>query len=221
MTDLLSLGQALEAIAGCSNDRDVWDRYGWVYATDGDERDARFWLSDHDAEHDDPSVEAFAAEHALSTYLEAATFADVLDVQKRQRPLSTLGDYAQALAYYSEYDAFLQVAGIDEALGEATAEARQAARALGVGRGIFAAFDVALVQCPASKVKDAARIVAAVLDVPVGRALALCRDLPVELGRDLERPRAAAIAADFQAVGITLEMRGYRAFPWMEAPALG
>jgi hypothetical protein len=80
---------------------------------------------------------------------------------------------------------------------------------------------VALVQCPASKVKDAARIVAAVLDVPVGRALALCRDLPVELGRDLERPRAAAIAADFQAAGITLEMRGYRAFPWMEAPALG
>lgn len=117
MTDLLALGQALEAIAGCSNDRDVWDRYGWVYATDGDERDARFWLSDHDAEHDDPSVEAFAAEHALSTYLEAATFADVLDVQKRQR--------------------------------------------------------------------------------------------------------AAAIAGDFRAAGITLEMRGYRVFPWMEAPALG
>ena len=43
MTDRLALRQALEAIAGCSNDRDVWDRYGWVYATDGDERDARFW----------------------------------------------------------------------------------------------------------------------------------------------------------------------------------
>lgn len=221
MTDLLTLGQVLEAIAGCSNDREVWDRYGWVYATDGDERDARFWLSDHDAEHDDARVEAFAAQHALSTYLEAATFADVLDVQKRQRPLSTLDDYAQALAYYSEYDAFAQVAGIDEALGEATAEAQQAARALGVARGIFAAFDVALVQCPAAAVKEAARLTAAVRGIPLGQALPLCRALPVELGRDLERARATAMVAEFQAAGIALEIRGYRAFPWMPAPSVG
>lgn len=221
MTDLLTLGQVLEAIAGCSNDREVWDRYGWVYATEGDERDARFWLSDHDAEHDDARVEAFAAQHALSTYLEAASFADVLDVQKRQRPLSTLDDYAQALAYYSEYDAFAQVAGIDEALGEATAEAQQAARALGVARGIFAAFDVALVQCPAAAVKEAARLTAAVRGIPLGQALRLCRALPVELGRDLERARATAMLAEFQAAGIALEIRGYRAFPWMPAPSAG
>ncbi|MEN5368337.1 hypothetical protein ABE571_18335 [Stenotrophomonas sp. TWI273] len=220
MTNLLSLGQTLEAIAGCSNDREVWDRYGWVYATDGDERDAVFWLSDHDAEHDDARVEAFAAQHALSTYLEAATFADVLEVQKRQRPLSTLDDYAQALAYYSEYDAFAQVAGIDEALDQASVEDQQAARVRGVGPGIFATFDLALVQCPASMVKDAARIVAAVLDVPVGQELAWCRALPMDLGRDLERMRAAAIAAPFQAAGIALEIRGYRAFPWMDTPTL-
>jgi hypothetical protein len=42
----------------------------------------------------------------------------------------------------------------------------------------------------------------------------------LELGRDLERTRAAALVADFQAVGIDLDVRGYRAFPWMAAPAL-
>ncbi|WP_214286716.1 hypothetical protein, partial [Acinetobacter pittii] len=77
----------------------------------------------------------------LGTFLEPATFADVLDVQKRQRPLSSLRDYAQALAYYAEYDAFQQVEGIDEALGEAEAAEQVAARAAGVGTGIFASFD--------------------------------------------------------------------------------
>jgi hypothetical protein len=220
MAELLTLCQALEAIAACNDDRDVWDRYGWVYATDGDEPEAMFWLSGHDVEDDDPAVQAFFAEHGLSPYLEAATFADVLEVQKRQRPLSTLDAYAHALAYYSEYDAFAQVAGIEEALDEAPAEEQQAARALGVGRGIFAAFDVALAQCPETRVKDAARLVAGVLEVAVGQALPLCRALPLELGRDLQRTRAAAIVADFQALGIGLEVRGYRAFPWMAAPAL-
>jgi hypothetical protein len=220
MIELLTLRQALEAIAACSNDRDVWDRFGWVYATDGDEREAMFWLSDHDAEADDASVQAFVAAHGLTEYLEAATFADVLEVQKRQRPLSTLNEYAHALAYYSEYDAFAQVEGIDEALDQAPVEEQQAARALGVGRGIFAAFDLALVQCPDAKVKDAARLVAVVLEVPLGQALPLCRALPLELGRDLERMRAAALVADFQAAGMALDVRGYRAFPWMAVPAL-
>lgn len=220
MAELLTLCQALEAIAACNDDRDVWDRYGWVYATDGDEQEAMFWLSGHDVEDDDPAVQAFVAEHGLSPYLEAATFADVLEVQKRQRPLSTLDAYAHALGYYSEYDAFAQVAGIEEALDEAPAEEQQAARAMGVGRGIFAAFDVVLAQCPETRVKDAARLVAGVLEVAVGQALPLCRALPLELGRDLQRTRAAAIVADFQALGIGPEVRGYRAFPWMAAPAL-
>lgn len=220
MTELLTLCQALEVIAACSNDRDVWDRYGWVYATDGDAREAMFWLSAHDADDEDPAVRAFVAGHGLTAYLEAATFADVLEVQKRQRPLSTLDEYARALAYYSEYDAFSQVEGIDEALDEAPVEEQLAARALGVGRGIFAAFDVVLAQCPETMVKDAARLVAGVLDVPLGQALPLCRALPLALGRDLERTRAVAIAADFREVGIDLEVRGYRAFPWMAAPAV-
>ena len=220
MTELLTLCQALEAIAACSNDRDVWDRYGWVYATDGDEREAMFWLPAHDADDEDPAVQAFVAEHGLTTYLEAATFADVLEVQKRQRPLSTLDEYAHALTYYCEYDAFAQVEGIDEALDEAPAQEQLAARVLGVGRDIFAAFEVVLVQCPETMVKDAARLVAGVLDVPLGQALPLCRALPLELGRDLERTRAAALVADFQAVGIDLDVRGYRAFPWMAAPVV-
>ncbi|MFN4161250.1 MAG: hypothetical protein ACK4FW_04595 [Stenotrophomonas sp.] len=220
MTELLTLCQALETLSACNNDRDVWDRYGWVYATDGDERQAMFWLSAQDDDDDDRAVQAFVAKHGLTPYLEAATFADVLEVQKRQRPLSTLDDYAHALAYYSEYDAFPQVEGIDEALDEAPAEEQQAARALGVGRGIFAAFDIVLVQCPETALKEAARRVAGVLDVPLGQALPLCRALPLELGRDLERTRAAAIATDFRKAGIDLEVRGYRAFPWMAAPAV-
>ena len=220
MAELLTLCQALEAIAACSNDREVWDRYGWVYATDGDEREAMFWLPAHDADDDDPAVQAFVAAHGLTPYLEAATFADVLEVQKRQRPLSTLDAYAHALAYYSEYDAFAQMEGTDQALDEAPLEEKQAARALGVGRGIFAAFDVVLLQCPESAIKDAARLVAGVLDVPLGQALPLCRALPLDLGRDLQRTRAAALVADFQAVGIDLDVRGFRAFPWMAAPAV-
>lgn len=220
MPALLALSHALEAIAACNDDRDVWERYGWVHASDGDEREAVFWLSEPDSGDDEPAVEAFVARHGLRMYLEAATFADVLAVQKRQHPLSTLDDYAQALAYYSEYDAFAQVEGIDEALGEASAEAQQAARALGVGPGIFAAFDLVLAQCPAEKIKDAARLAAAVLGIPIGHALVACRLLPLRLGQDLARHRAATIAAQFQAAGICLDIRGHRAFPWMAAPAL-
>ncbi|WP_313301589.1 hypothetical protein [Stenotrophomonas sp.] len=156
----------------------------------------------------------------LGTFLEPATFADVLDVQKRQRPLSSLRDYAQALAYYAEYDAFQQVEGIDEALGEAEAVEQAAAREAGVGAGIFASFDLALNACPEGQIKAAAQRVARLLEIPVGEALARCRALPLVLGEALDRRRAQAIKDDFADIGATLQVQGFKPFPWMEAPAL-
>lgn len=222
MIELLDLQQTLHAFAACNDDDEVYGSFGWVHATDGDLLQARFWLPpDEDTAFDDDSeVPAEARALGLGTFLEPATFADVLDVQKRQRPLSTLAEYAQALAYYHEYDAFQQVEGIDEALGEATALDQTAARDAGVGAGIFASFDLRLVACSADQLKAAAQRVAHLLDMPVGEALGRCRALPLVLGEALDRRRAQAIKVDFEAIGARLQVRGFKPFPWMDAPVL-
>ncbi|MGB5905800.1 MAG: hypothetical protein WBG87_00055, partial [Stenotrophomonas maltophilia] len=222
MIELLDLQQTLHAFAACNDDDEVYASFGWVHATDGDLLQARFWLpADEEAAFDDDSdVPAGARALGLSAYLEPATFADVLDVQKRQRPLSTLADYAQALAYYAEYDAFQQVDGIDEVLGEAGAEKQAAARGSGVGTGIFASFDLILNACPEGQIKAVAQRVAHVLEIPVGEALARCRSLPLALGERLDRNRAQAIKDDFDAIGATVQVHGFKPFPWMDAPEL-
>ncbi|MEG0183322.1 MAG: hypothetical protein RR704_07700 [Stenotrophomonas sp.] len=222
MIELLDLQQTLRAFADCNDDDVVYASFGWVHATDGDPLQARFWLppDEETAFDDDSEVPSAARALGLSTYLEPATFADVLDVQKRQRPLSTLAEYAQALAYYHEYDAFQQVDGIDEALGEAGAEEQAAARGAGVGTGIFASFDLMLGACPEAQVKAAAQRVAHMLEIPVGEALARCRSLPLTLGEGLDRNRAQAIKDDFAAIGATLQVRPFKPFPWMDAPTL-
>jgi hypothetical protein len=219
MIELLDLRQTLDSFASCNDDDEVWARYGWVHASNGGALNASFWLPASEAEaFDDDELPTAARALGLSSFLEPATFADVLDVQKRQRPLSTLEDYAAALDYYAEYDAFLQVPGIDEALGEASDEEQDAAKAMGVGPGIYASFDVVLAQCPAQHVKDAARQVAALLAVSIGEALAACRDLPVCLGEQLDRKRCAGIVAVFDAFGVPLQVRGYKPFPWSDVP---
>jgi len=222
MIALLDLRRTLEAFAACNDDHDVWASFGWVHATDDDLLQARFWLpADDDAAFDDDGEVPEAAQAlGLSTCLEPATFADVLDVQKRQRPLSSLHDYAEALAYYAEYDAFLQVDGVDEALGEAGAAEQAAARAAGVGSGIFAAFGLTLEGCADEQIKVAAQRVAHLLDIPVGEALARCRTLPLVLGEALDRRRAQAIKDDFDAIGARVQVRGFKPFPWMDAPVL-
>lgn len=171
----------------------MYQSFGWVHATDGDLLQARFWLppDEETAFDDDSEVPADARALGLSTYLEPATFADVLEVQKRQRPLSTLAEYAQALVHYHEYDAFQEVEGIDEALGEATAADRAAAQR-----------------------------VAQLHEVPVGEALARCRALPLLLGQALDRNRAQAIKDEFEAIGAPVQVQGFKAFPWMDAPTL-
>ncbi|HFT6994268.1 DUF7716 domain-containing protein [Stenotrophomonas maltophilia] len=222
MIELLDLEQTLRAFAARNDDYDVSRSFGWVHATDGEPMDARFWLPpDEDtAFDDDGEVPTEARALGLHTYLAPGTFAGVLFVQKRQRPLSTLAEYAKALQYYREYDAFLEVEGVDEALGEATAAERLSARYAGVGADIFSSFDLWLLACPDLGLKTAAQCVARLHDVPVGEALARCRTLPLLLGEALDRNRAQAIRDDFDAIGATLQVHGFKPFPWMEAPVL-
>ncbi len=222
MIELLDLQQTLHAFAACNDDDEVWSAFGWVMASNEDLLAARLWLpsSSDEALDDDGERSAASAAMGLFPYLEPATFADVLDVQKRQRPLSSLQDYAQALAYYAEYDAFQQVEGIDEALGEAGAEEQVEAREAGVGAGIFASFDLTLKACSEGQIKAAAQRVARLLEIPVGEALARCRALPLVLGEALDRRRAQAIKDDFEAIGATVQVHGFKPFPWMDAPVL-
>lgn len=222
MIELLDLQQTLHAFAACNDDDAVWNAFGWVMASDEDLLAARLWLpsSSDEALDDDGERSAASAAMGLFPYLEPATFADVLDVQKRQRPLSSLQDYAQALAYYAEYDAFQQVEGIDEALGEAGVAEQAAARGAGVGTGIFASFDLTLKACPEGQIKAAAQRVACLLEIPVGEALARCRALPLVLGEALDRRRAQAIKDDFEAIGAAVQVHAFKPFPWMEAPVL-
>ncbi|WP_295519368.1 hypothetical protein [uncultured Stenotrophomonas sp.] len=222
MIELLDLQQTLHAFAACNDDHAVYQSFGWVHATDGDLLQARFWLppDEETAFDDDSEVPADARALGLSTYLEPATFADVLEVQKRQRPLSSLAEYAQSLVHYHEYDAFQEVEGIDEALGEATAADRAAARDAGVGAGIFASFDLQLLACADDQLKATVQRVAHLHEVPVGEALARCRALPLLLGQALDRNRAQAIKDEFEAIGATVQVQGFKAFPWMDAPTL-
>ena len=220
--ELLDLRQTLDAFAACNDGDQVWASFGWVHATDGDPLQARFWLppDEESALDDDGEVPEHARALGLSTYLEPATFAGVLEVQKRQRPLSTLQDYAQALAHYAEYDAFLEIDGIDATTGEASATEQRQARAAGVGPGIFASFDLVLTACPDARIKVVAQQVARLLEIPVGEALARCRALPLALGEQLDRRRAGAIATCFARLDATLQVQGYRPFPWSAPPAL-
>ncbi len=82
MIELLDLQQTLCAFAACNDDDAVYASFGWVHATGGDLLQARFWLpGDEDAAFDDGGdVPAEARALGLSTFLEPATFADVLDV---------------------------------------------------------------------------------------------------------------------------------------------
>ncbi|WP_164162586.1 DUF7716 domain-containing protein [Stenotrophomonas maltophilia] len=222
MIELLDLQQTLHAFAACNDDYDVSLSFGWVYATDGEPMQARFWLppDEEAAFDDDDEVPAEARALGLREYLEPGNFAGVLFVQKRQRPLSTVEEYAKALEHYCEHDAFLEVEGVDEALGEATEADRLAARYAGVGTDIFTSFDLWLLACGDEQLKATAQAVAHQHEVPVGEALARCRALPLLLGQALDRNRAQAIKDEFEAIGATVQVYGFKPFPWMDAPVL-
>jgi len=44
--------------------------------------------------------------------------------------------------------------------------------------------------------------------------------LPLVLGEALDRRRAQAIKDDFDVIGATLQVQGFKPFPWMDAPVL-
>lgn len=213
MPDLLTLRQTIEAIVACCDDGDVWDRYAWVYADGDDPLDARFYLSSGDEEdellvdEDGEGLPPFAAEHALTHYLEAATFADVLIVQKRQRPMSTPEDYARALDFYHRRDAFLD-------LGEASESDIDEALRAGLSTGLFTEYDLVLATCPPERVGDAARTVANLFALSIAEALTLCRQLPLSLGRRVNRRDGEAIERRFSALGLPLQKTEHRALPW-------
>ncbi|QNK67962.1 hypothetical protein [Variovorax sp. PAMC26660] len=216
MQRLLSLREAIEALASSHDDSDLYDRYAWVYASDdGPLRDARFYLSCNADEEEAITDElgedmpAFAVTHRLRHYLEAATFADVLLVQKQQQPLSALEDYAVALAHYHDQDAFLDRGGFYS--GECAANAPLP----GISRELFAEYDLQLVTCLAEHVGEAARATAALRQINVAQALALCRQLPLSLGVRVTGRERDRIEERFAALSLPLKRTTHRSLAWL------
>ncbi len=206
MFKLKSFRETVEAIAACSDDRALWHRYVWVYVQ-GDTAllDSRFYLVTRDEEdEDDRRVAEFGAQHDLSSCLEAATFADVLSVQKRQQPHSSLEDYAIALEHYSERDAFLEVPGGND---PKTAEP-------GLARDLYAEYDLFLAECAPDQLSVAAREVSAILEINIASALEGCRALPLCLGERINGDQCMQIEARFTALSIPLQRVTHRSFPW-------
>lgn len=223
MPQLLTFREAIEALAACLDDDDLYRRYSWVYASeDIPLLDARFHLSTDADEEEDPvedavgrEMPAFAVEHELLHYLEAATFVDVLTVQKGQQPLSSLEDFARALKHYHEEDAFLDLGGF--ASGQSASNPPVA----GISREFYPEYDLQLVDCPAERVGDAARATAALLEINVGEALARCRQLPLSLGMRITGRRREEIEARFAALAPPLKRTTHRSLAWLPPDGSG
>ncbi|MBB1626417.1 hypothetical protein [Achromobacter sp. UMC71] len=214
MRKLLSLRDGIEAIAARHDDSDVWDRYCWVYVTDDVPLvDARLYLSTREDE-DDPAVDedgeehpAFAIAHGLVSYLEAATFADVLSVQKRQQPLSRLEDYAAALEHYAEQDAFLD-------RGEFYSGGNEPELTPGLSRDLYAEYDLQLIACPADRLLAAAKATADLLDINAADALNRCRQLPLALGERVDARERDRIEARFADIALPLQRTTHVSLAW-------
>lgn len=205
MFKLSSFREALEAIAACSDDGALWRRYAWVYVQ-GDTAllDSRFYLVSNLDEDDERRVTDFGAQYDLSSCLEAATFADVLCVQKRQQPHSGLEDYAIAIEHYAEQDAFLEVPGGDE----------PKAAEPGLARELYAEYDLFLAECAPDQLSVAAREASAVLEINIASALQGCRALPLCLGERITGDQCMQIEARFSALSVPLQRVTHRSFPW-------
>ncbi|WP_024656763.1 hypothetical protein N027_15145 [Pseudomonas syringae USA007] len=205
MFKLSSFLDTVEAIAACADDREVWDRYSWVYVQERTSlRDSAFYLVSRDDEDDEPALEAFAAQHDLCSFLEAATFADVLSVQKRQQPFSRLDDYAAALEHYAEQDAFLEIDDVDET----------SASSSGLACDLYAEFDLYLADCSPDRIGAAARLTAALLEIDIASALRNCRQLPFCLGERINRTRCENIEARYAEISVALRRVARHSFPW-------
>ncbi|MET4617932.1 hypothetical protein ABIA71_003534 [Stenotrophomonas sp. 2619] len=214
MTDLLDLRSLLDLIVACNDDDAVWKAYGWVWAQEGDAASVGFHpqtrrgddvADDGDGEPEPP----ITTSPRLWLYLEAITLAGILDVQKQSRPLSGLDDYAQALDYYSQHDTFLDH-------GEPAPHDREEADRQGLSSGLYAAFDLTLETVESAQRKAAASLVAEVKALSVGEALAQVRALPLAVACNVDRATSGALQARFAAIGLALQVTGYRSFPWQD-----
>lgn len=207
---LCSLQEAVETIAACCDDGDVWERYSWIYAeTDKPLIQCRFYLSpDKDVMQDNQygeEVSVYAHTHGLYEFLEPATFAAVLCVQKEQNPLSSVQDYADALEYYAEYDTFREVES-PASKGERVPS--------DLSHGFYTEYDLRLVECPDDQIISAARATAALLGLNVAEALKLCRQLPVLLGERVDSHRRDTLIERFAALSLPLRQTTYRPLIW-------
>lgn len=214
MSKRLSLLDSIEAIAACHDDGDVWDRYSWVYVTDGVPlAEAQIYLSSSEdetdlvADEDGEEHPAFAVAHGLVSYLEAATFADVLSVQKRQQPLSQLEDYAVALEHYAERDAFLD-------RGKFYSGGSEPEPLPGLSTDIFAEYGLQLISCPADQLLAAARATAELLEINAAEALARCRRLPLMLGERVDARERERIEARFAGIALPLQRTAHVSLAW-------
>ncbi|KQQ55600.1 hypothetical protein ASF84_09675 [Pseudomonas sp. Leaf127] len=205
MFKLNSFRETVEAFAACSDDQALWRRYAWVYVQ-GDTAllDSRFYLGSNLDEDDERRVSDFGARYGLSSCLEAATFADVLSVQKRQQPHSSLEDYASALEHYVEQDAFMEVPGADN----------PKAAEPGLARELYAEYDLFLAECAPDQLSVAAREVSAVLGINIASALQGCRALPLCLGTRMTGDQCRQIEGRFSERSIPLQRVVHRSFPW-------
>ncbi|PVZ19817.1 MULTISPECIES: hypothetical protein [unclassified Pseudomonas] len=205
MFRLNSFRETLEVIAACSDDQVVWQRYAWVYVQGGARLlDSRFYLASREDEDDEGRLLALVERYDLSPCLEAATFADVLCVQKRQQPHSGLEDYALALEHYAEWDAFLELP---------CADAPQPAEH-GLAKGLYAEHDLWLAGYAPDQLASTAREVSAVMGINIAKALQACRGLPVRLGERITGDQCLQIEARFSALSASLQRVTYRSFPW-------
>jgi len=205
MFELNSFRETVEAIAACSDDRALWQRYAWVYVQ-GDTAllESRFYLVSNIDENDERRILDFGDQYNLSPCLEAADFADVLCVQKRQQPHSSLEDYAIALEHYAQQDAFLEVPGGDDLK----------AAEPGLARELYAEYDLFLAECAPDRLGVAAREVSAVLEINIATALQRCRALPLCLGERMTGDQCMQIKARFFALSVPLQEVTHRSFPW-------
>lgn len=205
MFKLNSFRETLEVIAACSDDQVVWQRYAWVYVQGGARLlDSQFYLASRDDEDDEGRLLALVERHDLSPCLEAASFADVLCVQKRQQPHSGLEDYALALEHYAERDAFLELPYADDPLPTEH----------GLAKGLYAEHDLWLAEYAPDQLPSTAREVSAVMGINIAKALQACRGLPVCLGERITGDQCLQIEARFSALSASLQRVTYRSFPW-------
>ena len=135
-------------------------------------------------------------------------------MQKRQQPLSQLGDYAAALEHYAEQDAFLD-------RGEFYRGGDDPEPSPGISRDLYAEYDLQLMTCPADRIAAAARAAAELLQIGVADALARCRRLPLVLGERIDARERDRIETRIAGISLPLQRTTHVSFAWQTVGPVG